>query len=81
MFDCCGTQDVRLPKEFRFSEDEVYVKKIGSAVVLCPKQSVWDSFISGVNGFTDDFMEEGRDQGTLSTGDVHKKMNNGRGTP
>lgn len=72
---------MQLPKDFYFSEDEVYVKKIGSAVVLYPKQNIWDNFISGVNGFADDFMEEGRDQGTLSTGDVHKKMNDGRGTP
>ena len=32
------SQAVRLPKEFRFEGEEVYIKKIGSAVVLMPKR-------------------------------------------
>jgi antitoxin VapB len=28
---------VRLPKEFRFDEDEVIIKKIGDMVILLPK--------------------------------------------
>lgn len=55
------SQAVRLPKEFRFDGDEVYVKKQGDAVMLIPKKSAWDSLIGSLERFTDDFMRE-RDQ-------------------
>jgi len=32
-----NSQAVRLPKEFRFEEDEVIIKKLGDIVVLLPK--------------------------------------------
>jgi antitoxin VapB len=32
-----NSQAVRLPKEFRFQGDEVYIKREGEAVVLLPK--------------------------------------------
>jgi antitoxin VapB len=57
------SQAVRLPKEYRFGSNEVYIKRIGDAVVLFPKDRAWDIFLSGLAGFTDDFMAEGRQQG------------------
>lgn len=57
------SQAVRLPKEYRFAGDEVYVKKVGNIVMLYPKEQVWETFVDGVNSFTDDFMAAGRDQG------------------
>ena len=36
------SQAVRLPKEFRFNGDEVYIKKVGDAVVLIPYHAVFD---------------------------------------
>lgn len=57
------SQAVRLPKEFRFTGEEVYVKKVGNAVMLYPKEQVWETFVNGVNSFSDDFFAEGRDQG------------------
>lgn len=59
------SQAVRLPKNFRFTGDEVYIKKIGDAVMLYPKDLVWDTFVAGVDGFSDDFMADGRDQGIM----------------
>lgn len=56
------SQAVRLPKECRFAGDEVYAKKIGDAVVLFPKDKVWEIFMEGINSFTDDFLAEGRDE-------------------
>jgi len=50
------SQAVRLPKEYRFHCDEVMVNKIGDAVVLLPKNSKWDSFITAIDMFSDDFM-------------------------
>ena len=52
------SQAVRLPKEFRFESDEVYVTRLGSAVVLLPKKGSWDVLFDALDGFTEDFMEE-----------------------
>jgi len=57
------SQAVRLPKEYRFSGSEVYVRKIGNAVMLFPKEQEWETFLNGLNSFTDDFFADGRDQG------------------
>ena len=54
------SQAVRLPKDCRFSSSEVYVRKVGAAVLLVPKDKAWEVFLEGLNGFTDDFMSEGR---------------------
>jgi antitoxin VapB len=37
------SQAVRLPKEFRFQGDEVYVKRVGGGVMLLPKSDPWAS--------------------------------------
>jgi len=36
IFNNGNSQAVRLPKEFRFDEDEVIIKKIGDMVILLP---------------------------------------------
>ena len=54
------SQAIRLPKECRFSSDEVVVNKIGDIVILLPKQSKWDSFMKAIDMFSDDFMADGR---------------------
>jgi antitoxin VapB len=51
------SQAVRLPKDFRFSSDDVYIKKIGKIVILIPKDDPWSSLINSLDQFTDDFME------------------------
>jgi antitoxin VapB len=55
------SQAVRLPKELRFEGTEVYIKKIGDAVLLFPKDKQWDMFLTGLLGFSDDFMRSGRE--------------------
>ena len=54
------SQAVRLPKEFRFSGNEIYAQKVGDAVLLVPKDKVWEVFLEGLNSFTDDYLSEGR---------------------
>ena len=54
------SQAIRLPKECRFSSDEVVVNKIGHIVILLPKQNKWDSFMRAIEMFSDDFMADGR---------------------
>ena len=55
------SQAVRLPKEYRFEGEEIYVKKIGNTVMLFPKNSTWETFLNGLNNFSNDFMSNGRE--------------------
>ncbi|RKW39741.1 MAG: AbrB/MazE/SpoVT family DNA-binding domain-containing protein, partial [Lachnospiraceae bacterium] len=58
IFENGRSQAVRLPKECRFSSDEVLVNKIGDIVILLPKSSNWDSFAAAIDMFSDDFMDD-----------------------
>lgn len=50
------SQAVRLPKEFRFAGTEVFIKRVGSAVVLLPKAKSWESLVESLDKFSPDFM-------------------------
>ncbi len=62
IFENGRSQAVRLPKECRFSGEEVAVNKIGDVVILMPKENKWAGFLSSLNLFSDDFMCDGREQ-------------------
>jgi antitoxin VapB len=62
LFQNGRSQAVRLPKEYGFTGKEVFIQKVGDSVILFPKNRVWETFLNGLNGFTDDFMTEGRQQ-------------------
>ena len=64
------SQAVRLPKDFRFSGDEVYIQKHGDTVILVPKDKVWETFLQGIDSFSEDFMSEGRNQGVAEERDA-----------
>lgn len=51
------SQAVRLPKEFRFEGEQVFIKKVGNSVVLLPANNPWDVLFQSVNKFSADFME------------------------
>jgi len=53
-----ASQAVRLPKEFRFDGDEVCIKRIGSAVLLFPKDGAWDLMAAAVGQADDDFLPQ-----------------------
>lgn len=55
-------QEVTLPKECHISEDEVFVNKVGEIVMLIPKSFKWGGFLNSLSMFSDDFMENGREQ-------------------
>ena len=63
IFENDRSQAVRLPQKYRFQADEVVIQKLGDAVLLVPKESLWNTFLDGVNSFTEDIFENGRDQG------------------
>lgn len=60
VFENGRSQAIRLPKECRFSTDEVVVNKIGDIVLLMPKTNKWSSFMQAIDMFSDDFMEKER---------------------
>ena len=62
LFENGRSQAVRLPKECRFSGDEVSVSKVGDAVILLPKNNCWSGFLTSLDMFTADFMPNGREQ-------------------
>ena len=55
------SQAVRLPKEFRFAREEVFITKVDDMVILYPRRKGWDLLTRGIERFTDDFMTD-RDQ-------------------
>jgi antitoxin VapB len=63
LFQNGRSQAVRLPKEFQFSGDDVFIQKHGDAVLLMPHEKAWEVFMEGINGFSEDFMIDGRNQG------------------
>ena len=52
------SQAVRLPKEFRFEGDRVYIQRVGNAVVLLPYQAPWQTLFASLDAFTSDFGAE-----------------------
>lgn len=48
------SQAVRVPKEFRFEGDEMYVKKVGGTVTVFP----WAPFFGNLSRFSEDFVAE-----------------------
>ncbi len=52
------SQAVRLPKDCRFEGDEVLVKKIDDMLVIIPLKSAWKNFVSSLDAFSPDYMED-----------------------
>ena len=60
VFENGRSQAVRLPKEYRFKDDEVMVNKVGDIVLLVPKAAKWDTFMRSLDMFSPDFLIEDR---------------------
>lgn len=56
LFQNGQSQAVRLPKEFRFRGEQVFIKKQGNAVVLLPMKNPWQSLFDSLHKFSKDFM-------------------------
>ena len=65
LFNNGRSQAVRLPKEFRFEGTEVYVKRLGNAVMLIPTADPWANLRISLMMFPDDFMQDGREQASI----------------
>ena len=51
-------QVVRIPKEYRFDVGEVFINKIGEALILTPVSSLASAFDEGAALLTEDFLAE-----------------------
>jgi antitoxin VapB len=60
------SQAVILPKKFHLHGSEVYIKKIGSVIVLISKENPWQALFDSLSLFSEDFMES-REQPVLET--------------
>jgi antitoxin VapB len=62
VFKSGNSQAVRIPKEFHIEADEVEIRRKGSALILRPMKKSWRTLIDSLSKFSDDFMQEGRQQ-------------------
>lgn len=58
IFENGESQAVRLPKEYRFTDSEVAISKVGNIVLLMPLDIKWSSFMQAVDMFSEDFMQD-----------------------
>ncbi len=54
------SQAVRIPAEYRFEEDELFINKIGDTLMLTPKSSLVNTLRQGAAMISEDFMADGR---------------------
>lgn len=54
-------QVIQLPNEYKITSDEMIVHKVGNAIILLEKEDSWQTFLNGIDGFSDDFLNEGRE--------------------
>jgi antitoxin VapB len=58
LFKIGRNQAVRLPEDCRFEGDRIYIKRVGSTVILIPYHAPWQSLFDSLEQFSDDFMAE-----------------------
>lgn len=56
LFSNGRSQAVRLPKNFRFQGDEVFIKRVGDAVVLLPRKEGWSTLEQALSAFEPGFV-------------------------
>jgi antitoxin VapB len=52
------SQAVRLPREFQFAGDRVWIKRSQNVVILVPTQDSWQALLESIGQFSDDFLAE-----------------------
>lgn len=72
IFQTGRSQAVRLPKAYRFSGDEVYIKKTDQGVLLIPKNDVWSIVEAAVSDFEQGFKVEREQPGHQSRPELRK---------
>jgi antitoxin VapB len=55
------SQAVRLPKEFQFNTDEVFIRREGEDVILSPRPLDWGPYLNNGPVASEEFMEDVED--------------------
>jgi antitoxin VapB len=50
-------QAVRLPKDFEFQTEEVFIRKQGSDIILSPRPADWSAYLADAPVASSSFME------------------------
>ncbi len=50
------SQAVRLPKEYQFDTDEVFIRKVGEDVILSPRPRDWRTYLASAPVASEVFM-------------------------
>lgn len=58
LFPNGNSQAVRLPKEYRFEGDQVYIRRLGDAVILLPFATPWQVLLESLDRFDEEFGRE-----------------------
>ena len=51
------SQAVRLPKDFQFDAQEVFIRREGDEVILSPRPQDWSDYLANGPAASDEFME------------------------
>ena len=60
VFTTGRSQAIRIPKEYRLPNEDIFINRVGNTITLTPVSKLRESFMQGLQMFTDDFMAEGR---------------------
>ena len=55
------SQAVRIPKQYRFATEEVFIEQSGEQIILTPKPRSWKQYFSSARHFTEDFPDHVED--------------------
>jgi antitoxin VapB len=58
VFKTGRSQAVRIPKEYRFACDEVFIEKEGERIILTPRPRTWREYFDRAPRFPDDYPED-----------------------
>ncbi len=58
VFNSGRSQAVRIPKEYRFDCDEVFIEREGERVILTPRPRSWRDYFEKAGRFSGDFPED-----------------------
>jgi len=60
VFNNGNSQAIRIPREYRFEQDEVCINKVGSVIVVFPKKDRFAVLMESLEEFSSDFFKGGR---------------------
>jgi antitoxin VapB len=61
-FKSGNSQAIRIPKEYKIDEKELFINKIGNTIVIFPKDDPWELFKKSLADFSKDYFADGRKQ-------------------